>query len=324
VQWNLARSTLEVENRLQPADDPGRFDLKIDDAVERAGAGDGEGTGPIPVKAAAHTVSESVASGAPVTLDEYDTTVQCLDQDTQAAIPVGSLAVQPGQHVKCVFTNSRRPPPPAGGGGASPLEAPSVTSTATGGPTELLPGAGGSTSSAPALGATVGVRRVSGRVRIRPKGQKNFHDLTDSETIPVGTEVDTTHGRVALTSAVDAGATTQTGEFSKGLFVVTQRAAAGGLTTLTLSGALSCPRGGRAAAAANPKKRRLWGDGGGNFQTRGKHGSATKRGTVWLTEDRCTGTFFRVTEGTITVRDFALHKNVVVTAGHSYLARARP
>jgi hypothetical protein len=46
------------------------------------------------------------------------------------------------------------------------------------------------------------------------------------------------------------------------------------------------------------------------------------RGTIWLTEERCNGTYFEVEEGRLKVRDFARKKNVTLRAGDSYLARA--
>ncbi|MFL5884500.1 MAG: hypothetical protein ACJ77M_05470, partial [Thermoleophilaceae bacterium] len=68
--------------------------------------------------------------------------------------------------------------------------------------------------------------------------------------------------------------------------------------------------------------RRLWGrDHHGRFGTQGRDASASVRGTVWLTEDRCDGTRFSVRQGAIVVRDAARHRAVVVRAGHSYLVR---
>ena len=66
--------------------------------------------------------------------------------------------------------------------------------------------------------------------------------------------------------------------------------------------------------------RRLWGSGKGTFRTEGSFGSATVRGTIWLTEDRCDGTFFEVTRGVVGVRDFPRKKTVSVRAGEDYLA----
>ena len=47
------------------------------------------------------------------------------------------------------------------------------------------------------------------------------------------------------------------------------------------------------------------------------------RGTKWLTQDTCSGTLVRVKRGTVTVRDFAKKKTVVVKKGKSYVARPK-
>jgi ferric-dicitrate binding protein FerR (iron transport regulator) len=86
---------------------------------------------------------------------------------------------------------------------------------------------------------------------------------------------------------------------------------------------LSCGKGKKASTSAGKKVRRLWGDGKGRFRTRGKHGAATVRGTKWLTEDRCSGTLFRVKRGVVAVKDFRTKKTVLVKKGKSYLARAK-
>jgi hypothetical protein len=56
---------------------------------------------------------------------------------------------------------------------------------------------------------------------------------------------------------------------------------------------------------------------------RGKHSDGAADGTSWLTVERCDGTLTRVDSGVVRVRDFGLHKTVLVRAGHRYLARAR-
>ena len=86
---------------------------------------------------------------------------------------------------------------------------------------------------------------------------------------------------------------------------------------------LSCPKRGKASAAAKKKKRRLWGDGKGKFRTQGSYSSATVRGTKWLVEDSCTTTLTRVVRGSVSVRDFVKKKNVIVRAGKKYVARAK-
>jgi hypothetical protein len=82
---------------------------------------------------------------------------------------------------------------------------------------------------------------------------------------------------------------------------------------------------GQASASAVRRVRRLWGrDSGGRFRTHGRHSQATVRGTRWLTEDRCSGTFTKVTQGAVVVRDLTRRRSVVVRAGHSYLAPRGP
>jgi len=191
--------------------------------------------------------------------------------------------------------------------------------------------------SPPVPGKSVAVGLVSGKVFVTvPRGKRT--QLTAGATIPVGAKVDTTRGRVRLTSAATAnGRTTQTADFYQGSFVVKQRAGTGNaaLTTdLVLKDAVSrsqcAPLRGASVAVASKKKKgpksvlgKLWGNGKGKFRTNGKYASATVRGTIWLTQDRCDGTLTTVKRGTVSVRDLRRHKTITVKAGHSYLARAR-
>jgi dipeptidyl aminopeptidase/acylaminoacyl peptidase len=175
----------------------------------------------------------------------------------------------------------------------------------------------------PVAGVSVNVAPVSGVVRVRVRGTNRFVSLASLRNVRVGSELDVTRGRVRLTSAARAGRT-QTGVFSQGRGVVQQERATR-LTTMTLSGRLVCPRRSSSSSggAPRPRVRRLWGNATGRFRTRGRFSSATVRGTVWLTEDRCDGTLVRVRTGRVAVRDFAQRRTVVVRAGQSYFARAR-
>lgn len=152
----------------------------------------------------------------------------------------------------------------------------------------------------PTLARTVVVKRAGGTVTVkRPRGRK--FKLTKATAIPVGSTIDTTRGTVLLVSAADAH-TTQSGRFSQGAFVVTQQR--DGLTDLQLTGGdfSKCPGGnpqGRVLAAATSRKRRLFGNAHGRFRTRGRHSSATVRGTVWSVEDRCDGTVTSDMRGTV-------------------------
>jgi ferric-dicitrate binding protein FerR (iron transport regulator) len=61
----------------------------------------------------------------------------------------------------------------------------------------------------------------------------------------------------------------------------------------------------------------------GRFRTRGRHSTATVRGTQYLVTDKCSGTTTKVLKGTVVVRDLVKHRNHVVRAGHHFTARPR-
>jgi hypothetical protein len=164
----------------------------------------------------------------------------------------------------------------------------------------------------------------SGTVKVKVAGSNKFVALTGGQEIPLGTVVDTKHGRVTIVAASNASGGTATAGFYDGIFKLGQTKGKKPITVLTLVEKLSCKAsGGKASAAAKKKrKRRLWGDGNGRFRTSGKHSAATVVGTKWLVEDTCTTTLTRVARGTVSVRDFAKKKTVVVKAGKKYIARA--
>jgi hypothetical protein len=172
----------------------------------------------------------------------------------------------------------------------------------------------------PATGVNVNVTPISGTVLVRLKGTTSFVAVSALSSIPIGSELDLTKGRIRLTSTA-AGGTTQTAVFYQGRAVIGQTRAAAPVTTLALSGPLVCPK--RKTSAKGPKTRSLWGNGKGSFRTTGRYASATVRGTFWLTQDTCTGTLVRVRSGTVSVLDRVRHRTVTVGAGKSYLARAR-
>ena len=175
----------------------------------------------------------------------------------------------------------------------------------------------------PVLRKSVVASRVSGTIRVKTRRGK-FRRLRAGEAIPLGSTVDATKGKVRITSASNAAGATQSALFFQGAFVITQTGGSKPVTQLALSPKLSCPSNGKKARTSAKKKvRRLWGDGKGRFRTKGRHGAATVRGTKWLTQDTCGGTLVRVKRGTVTVRDFAKKKTVVVKKGKSYVARPK-
>jgi hypothetical protein len=191
----------------------------------------------------------------------------------------------------------------------------------------------------PTFAQEVNVRPVSGVVLVklpknaRVKGkwaqaaQARFVPLTDAKQIPIGSELDTSRGRVSLTSSKSPSGGVQTAQFYSGRFQTMQPASEKGLTELRMTQPLSCvsskKRGKLSPAAAKRRTRQLWGNGKGRFRTRGRNSSATVRGTVWVQKDTCTTTTTVVRQGTVVVRDFVKRKNITVKAGHRYVARAR-
>lgn len=181
----------------------------------------------------------------------------------------------------------------------------------------------------PEFGETV-VAEPEGTVRVKEPGGA-WQTLEPDAELPVGASFDTRRGAVSVTSAGCRGGR-QTGRFGGGLFTLHQPRRACGRVDVYLRGGsfAACrsaghrPSGRRATASRSRRVRRLWGrDDGGRFRTHGRHSQATVRGTRWLTVDRCDGTFTRVTEGAVSVRDRGRHRTVLVRAGHSYLARSR-
>jgi sugar lactone lactonase YvrE len=190
--------------------------------------------------------------------------------------------------------------------------------------TELPDGTGGPPP--PVVGKTANLQVVRGTVTFTPKGSTKPQPLSATTQIPMGSTVNTSKGTVRMTTASDAKGLTQTGDFYNGIFKVSQKRSSKPITQLQLMGGSfrSC-RGSRgASAAASPKRvRRLWGNARGRYRSVGRYSSATVRGTIWLTEDRCDGTLTRVRKGQVVVRDLVRKRNVKLKAGKSYLARPR-
>lgn len=188
------------------------------------------------------------------------------------------------------------------------------------------------TTEKPKPGRATNVAPANGTVRVHLPGTNEFVELTEGASIPVGTTVDATQGDVTITSAADLRGTPQTANFGGSEFKIKQKRAAKPITDIVMTGgdftgcfprALS-KRSADVFAAARRKwsRRRLWGNGHGRFRTRGRHGTATVRGTHWLTEDRCDGTLVRVKRGLVAVRDLERRRTVMVGAGDRYFAKS--
>jgi hypothetical protein len=240
------------------------------------------------------------------------------------------------------------------GTGSSPGTV-STLSTGSASGTAAASGTGSSTGAsapaAPVVGGSVTLRPASGDVQVELPGTHKFVALQTASSIPVGTVIDATHGKVRLTSAVNRAGGTKTGTFTGSRFVVGQANVALPLTKLRLAGgsfaacsltgavtdersALTQRRGaltdgqnvGRSAKAPPSHKvvRQLWGqDNNGKFVTIGRSASAAVRGTIWLTQDRCDGTLIRVFRGRVLVHAASRRHALLIGPGQSYFARAR-
>jgi len=181
----------------------------------------------------------------------------------------------------------------------------------------------------PVVGQSANVATVSGTVLVQLPGSKSFTRLTSPTQIQVGSIIDARKGKVRI--SIDNGkGGLDTADFFEGVFKFTQSAKGSRFATLLLFGGSfkGCPRAPKAQLSKSAKGqgrevRHLWGQGLGSFRTVGRFSSATIRGTVWLTDDKCNGTLTRVTRGSVSVRDFARKKTVVVKAPRRYFAQLR-
>jgi hypothetical protein len=167
-----------------------------------------------------------------------------------------------------------------------------------------------------------------------PKGFRPFRLLGKDDNIPVGSILDATKGTSSLTMATDKKShLTQTGKFSLGVFR-TKQTKSSALTTATLLGGgnfvSGCKRASKTrrlakglTAARKRPSRRLFANVKGRFRTRGRHSTATVRGTQYLVKDSCAGTTTKVVKGSVVVQDLVKHKKHIIRAGHSYLARPK-
>ena len=187
----------------------------------------------------------------------------------------------------------------------------------------------------PVAGESVNVDTANGVVRVKCPGDEGFNTLVSARQIPVGCELETDDGTVALTASRGSSGATQSAYFWGGTFEIDQNPGDEQDAVATLGGRLRCEkRGGRkpkrASAGASRTYlrgrgggRKLWGAGNGNFKTVGNYGSASVLGTTWLVTDRCDlSSVFEVKEGKVKVRDFIKGISLTITPGNRYVAKA--
>ena len=90
-------------NVVAPADDAGRFDLRIDGAVRAPGTGNGGTTGPVVLLEGTHTVDEVGAGGT--NLASY---LRTFGGDCDAG---GSVTLSAGEHRTCTISNQNEVAP---------------------------------------------------------------------------------------------------------------------------------------------------------------------------------------------------------------------
>lgn len=195
-----------------------------------------------------------------------------------------------------------------------------ATGACAGGATALTP-------NPPRFAQTVQLAPAGGKVRIRVPGSSSYTPLIATVDVPVATLVDTTAGTVKLTSADPQPYRFQSGDFFRGIFEIRQSPTGGGLVNLVLRDSLTrgsaCgPAGAHSAALSKRILGLLRGKAKGHFQTTGRFAAATVLGTNWGVRDRCDGTLTVVRQGVVSVRNFVLHKTVIVRTGQTYLAKA--
>ncbi len=169
----------------------------------------------------------------------------------------------------------------------------------------------------PRYGSSFNVGVVAGIVLVHLPGSTGFVRLGAGQQLPIGAIVNTNRGRVRLSSAKGPGGGTQSADFFSGTFRVLQPHRGRPITVLKLENPLVCPK---TKHLRRTRNRGLWGSGKGNFRSRGRHGSATVRGTIWWAQDNCRGTLFRVKRGVVTIRDFTNHRKLKLRRGQRYLA----
>lgn len=199
-------------------------------------------------------------------------------------------------------------------------------------------GSGGGEVQPPKQGERVVLTPTRGTIRIKPPGTAGFRPLTEEDDAPIGTTIDATQGAVQVSS--DYEGTTELAEFASGRFRALQSASGDATFSAKLVGSFRSAGTAAAKGAAKKRKkgrrggkRRIWGSSdGGHFRTEGRHGSATIRGTRWLTIDirnragKVTKTWFKSLEGVLEIDDFAIKgtADARIEPGESYLAGKKP
>ena len=106
---NRRKARVRLTKLLNPAADPGRFDLKVAGKVVKASAGNGD-SGSMQLPAGTYRVSESAAAGT--SLDDYASSIACTVNGNPGPSASGTthldVTVVEADIVKCALTNKRK------------------------------------------------------------------------------------------------------------------------------------------------------------------------------------------------------------------------
>ena len=176
-------------------------------------------------------------------------------------------------------------------------------------------------TSLPVVLSTLDLGPVSGNVRVKLPGSTALNPLTAPRAVPVGSQLDTTHGSVVVIAGTATKKKFMAGEVDGGVFELVQPPRSGGLVQLNLQGekTTGCRSGQTSPSAVLSL---LHANVNGTFRMRGRYSVGTASRTEWTTAEECDGTLTRVQRGLVDVQDLRTGGAVAVSTGQSYLARA--
>ena len=173
----------------------------------------------------------------------------------------------------------------------------------------------------PDLGKTAVAKLLGGRVNLLTPGADGCTRLEPAREIPMRSIIDVSNGEIRVVTEEAEDESRRTADFSEGVFKLRQRKKNGFLTDAKLVDQSPCGNAGVAAKTAAKKKKRsrLFSRGKSGHRTTGAGGSATVRGTRWLTANLPGGrTRFTCIKGRLRIRDYIRHKTVFIVEGESY------
>lgn len=108
VVTNKEKPQVKVTKKLEPAADPGRFDLQIAGVTRKEDAGDGGTTGFVYVSPSASVSVGEVAGNGSTDMALYTSAVACDSGKGSSQTATHSFGVAYGEKVSCVITNARK------------------------------------------------------------------------------------------------------------------------------------------------------------------------------------------------------------------------